>query len=214
MKLRTELQLQEFLDGDLGWRIKEIDYTETAIRRATGSAQVALTRSGVALLYAHWEGFVKCSSEAFLNFVLSKNLKYKQLRPCFIAHGIAHQLELLSSSKRHDKRSEAITFIVKQLELPAKYSWQSIVRTEGNLNGDAFKNITAAIGLDSTKYETRFKWIDVELVARRNRIAHGERLEVAPSLFPTLSHETLKLLRWFKTDIENGAATKMYLTTP
>ena len=28
MKLRTELELQEYLDYELAWRIKEIDYTK------------------------------------------------------------------------------------------------------------------------------------------------------------------------------------------
>ena len=56
MKLRTELDLQEHLDVALGWRIKEIDYTKTAVDRSSGDAQMAVAHAGLALLYAYWEG--------------------------------------------------------------------------------------------------------------------------------------------------------------
>lgn len=211
MKLRTVLQLQEYLDNEYAWRVKEIDYAQTAVRRASGSAQVTLTRAGVALLYAHWEGFVKCAAEALLNFIVCRSLKYKDLQSCFIAHGMAHHLELLSSSLKHNRRSESVQFILNNLDSRAKFPWANIISTHGNLSADVFNNIAAAIAIDSTKYEPRRNWIDKELLANRNKIAHGERLSIQPDQFPTLASETLTLLRWFKTDIENSIVLKTYL---
>ncbi len=74
-----------------------------------------------------------------------------------------------------------------------------------------FRSVVAAIAIDPAKYASRYNWIDKVLLARRNQIAHGERLEFDANEFPTLADETLMLLRWFKDDIENSVATKAYL---
>jgi hypothetical protein len=189
------------------------DYTKTAVQRATGSAQQAVARAGLALLYAHWEGFVKGSSEALLNFVLYKRFKFRQLRPCFIAHGLALHLDVLVASHKHHRRFESIKFMVEKLDEQAVFPWKDVIRTQGNLSSEVFRSVVAAIAIDPLKYESRYNWIDKVLLARRNRIAHGERMEFSASEFPSLADETLTLLRWFKTDIENSVATKAYLAT-
>ena len=121
MRLRTVLELQEYLDHELAWRVKEIDYTKTAVHRASGNAQSAVARAGLALLYAHWEGFVKGASEALLNFVLYRRFRFRQLRPCFIAHGLALHLDVLAASRMHDKRLESIQFVVEKLDEQASF---------------------------------------------------------------------------------------------
>jgi hypothetical protein len=213
MTLRTTLELQEYLDHDLAWRVQEIDYTKTAVQRASGNAQLAVARAGLALLYAHWEGFVKGAAEALLNFVLHKKFKYRQLQPCFIAHGLAMHLDVLVASNKHHIRLETVQFVVEKLNQQASFPWKDVIRTQGNLSSEVFQSVAAAIAIDPARYETRYNWIDKMLVARRNRIAHGERMEFSASEFPSLADETLTLLRWFKTDIENSAATKAYLAT-
>jgi hypothetical protein len=74
--------------------------------------------------------------------------------------------------------------------------------------------VVAAIAVDPARYESRYNWMDKVLLARRNRIAHGERMEFSATEFPSLADETLTLLRWFKTDIENSVATRAYLAAP
>lgn len=211
MRLRTEMELQEYLDYELAWRLREIDYTKTAVRRASGNAQLAVARAGLALLYAHWEGFVKAASEALLNFVLHRRFKYRQLRPCFIAHGLAMHLDVLVESNKHHKRFDCMRFVVEKLDEQANFPWEDVIRTQGNLSSAVFQSIVAAIAIDPAKYQSRYNWIDKVLLERRNRIAHGERMEFSASEFPGLADETLTLLRWFKTDIENSVATKAYL---
>jgi hypothetical protein len=211
MKLRTVLELQEYLDHELAWRVREIDYTKTAVQRASGNAQLAVSRAGLALLYAHWEGFVKGASEALLNFVLNRRFKYRQLRPCFIAHGLAVHLDVLETSHKHNRRLEAVQFVVEKLDEQANFPWKDVIRTQGNLSSEVFRSVVAAIAINPARYESRYNWIDKVLLARRNRIAHGERMEFSASEFPNLADETLILLRWFKNDIENSVATKAYL---
>ncbi len=127
MTLRTVLELQEYLDQDLGWRLREIDYTKTAVRRASGNAQSAVARAGLALLYAHWEEFVKGASEAFLNFVLHRKCKYSQLRPCFMVHGLAKHLEVFETSRKHQRRIEVVQFLVEKLDEQAKFPCKDVI---------------------------------------------------------------------------------------
>jgi MAE_28990/MAE_18760-like HEPN len=214
MRLRTVVDLQTYLDCDFAWRVREIDYTKTIVQRASGNAQITVARAGLALLYAHWEGFVKSASEALLNFVLYRKHKYRQLRPCFIAHGLGRHLDLLVESHKHHRRFESIQFVVEKLDEEAKFPWKDVIRTQGNLSSEVFQSVVAAIAIDPTKYESRYNWMDRVLLARRNRIAHGEQMEFSASEFPTLADDTLVLLRWFKTDIENSVAIKSYMAGP
>ena len=44
----------------------------------------SLRRAGVALLYAHWEGFTKEACQAYLEFVVKRKLKYGEMSDAFI----------------------------------------------------------------------------------------------------------------------------------
>ena len=57
-KIRTLTQLQDALDGEMGWRIKEISALKIAAKVA-GVDRTAFVRAGIAMVYAHWEGFKK-----------------------------------------------------------------------------------------------------------------------------------------------------------
>ena len=48
---------------------------------------------------------------------------------------------------------------------------------------------------------------------RRNGIAHGEYLDLSGEDFRTLADEVIKLLRMYKTDIENLASSDAYRST-
>ena len=70
MKIRTADQLQEVLDAEFSWRLKEIADIRSAAESAKLGSQKTLIRAGVALLYAHWEGFIKKSTTAYINYVV------------------------------------------------------------------------------------------------------------------------------------------------
>jgi MAE_28990/MAE_18760-like HEPN len=81
-KIRTVTQLQEALDAEMGWRIKEISAFKLASKTEEGGRRV-FVRAGVALVYAHWEGFIKAASEAYLDFVDNQGHMYRELKSCF-----------------------------------------------------------------------------------------------------------------------------------
>ncbi len=83
-KIRTLTQLRNFLDREFLWRLKEIADLKSSVRSSSSLRCKTLTRAGVPLLYAHWEGFVKNSSLGYVNFVSSQRLRYEELASCFI----------------------------------------------------------------------------------------------------------------------------------
>jgi hypothetical protein len=100
IKVRTEAQMLELLDKDFAWRLKEIADIRSSIPNAAGTKEKALLRAGVALLYAHWEGFIKTSSEYYLSFVSNQRLRYEQLKSCFIVFGLKKELNFIIDSKK------------------------------------------------------------------------------------------------------------------
>jgi MAE_28990/MAE_18760-like HEPN len=64
-RLQTQNQLQDFLDAELSWRVKEISTLKAAIKSSAFISEQTLVRASVALLYAHWEGFIKSAATGY-----------------------------------------------------------------------------------------------------------------------------------------------------
>ena len=57
--VRTLNLLQDYLDKEISWRIKEIADMKIAVCRIETVSKKTVIRAATPLLYAHWEGFVK-----------------------------------------------------------------------------------------------------------------------------------------------------------
>lgn len=208
-KIRTLIQLQETLDSEMGWRIKEIsDFKLVTKKQPTASH--TFTRAGVALVYAHWEGFIKAASEAYLNFVENQGHIYRDLKICFAVFGLKARLSLLDTGRKAKSNIEALEFVFSEIDKPAKMNMSSAINTEANLTSNVFANIAASIDISISPYETKFNLIDESLVSRRNKVAHGEYLDLSPEDFMVLADEILQMMRTYKTDIENSASLQSY----
>lgn len=210
--VRTLLQLQDAMDNELGWRIKEVGTFRVESAKG-GEKSRAFTRAGVALLYAHWEGFVKRSAELYLEYVSNLGLRYEELTACFIVFGLKGKLNTLSGSRKTTTNIEAVNFIRESLGQVAALKLSGAVNTESNLSSIVFENIANSVGVSTTPYETKFKLIDSSLVERRNKIAHGEFLDLKSGDFGPLVDEILDLMRRFKNDLINAAVTEAYRNT-
>jgi len=212
-KIRTLSQLQEALDTEMAWRIKEI----AAFKIATKSNDInraVFVRAGIALVYAHWEGFIKSSSEHYLNFVDNQGHSYRDLKTCFGIFGLKGKLTTLVDSRKAKANAEAFDFILAEMDKPARMNMSSAIETGSNLTSKVFSNIAASLDIALASYETKFNLIDESLVNRRNKVAHGEFLDLDSEAFLTLADEVLQLMRAYKTDIENGASMTAYRRPP
>jgi hypothetical protein len=209
-KIRTLDQLQDKLDSELGWRVKEILSLRTSIVSAKSLSQATMIRAGIALLYAHWEGFIKSSSVAYAEYVSTRGLKFKELIPCFVVLGLRGNLDLLGASKKALASQEALSFIQTKLSETATFNLTTAIDTESNLSSTVFENISYSIGIETSLYSSYYNLIDTSLLKRRNKIAHGEYLDINAAEWKSLSENVLNLLRSYKTDIQNAATLAVY----
>lgn len=207
--IRTLSQLQDALDSEMGWRLKEIVAFRVASK--TGSPERKFfIRAGVALVYAHWEGFIKTSSEQYLNFVHHRGCTYRELKSCFAVFGLKSKLQMLTESRKSGSNVEAFDFILSEMGQPAYMQMSSAIDTGSNLTSKVFTNIATSLDIDVGRYSTKFNLIDESLVSRRNKVAHGEYMDLGGKEFGELVDEVLQLMRDYKTDLLNAASMETY----
>lgn len=210
MRLRTIVDLQSLLDTERAWRLKEIADLKITVRGSEVIRRDTLIRAGIALLYAHWEGFTKNAIGAYIDFVNEQNHRYEELATCFIALGTKRRLSDLTESNTSKANVEAIEFIRAHLSKTAQLPKGSTVNAKSNLNSIVFANLMSTIGLSPKDYVARYNLIDRELLKKRNAIAHGSYVDLDPTSFRVLADDVLKLINDVKTDIENAATLKAY----
>lgn len=209
-KIRTLAELQDCLDKNYSWRIKEIATLKLVAHGNSALNQSTVIRAGVPLVYAHWEGFIKQSSQDYLKFVASQRLKYDQLTSCFVVFGVKKHLSTIVGARKSSINIEAVDFFRSRLADRADLSLSNAIDAKSNLNSETFENIALSIGVSAKSYDAYYNLIDESLLSRRNGIAHGEYLDLTAESFRTLSDDVIKLLRMYKTDIENLASTAAY----
>ncbi|XQZ30747.1 hypothetical protein E2976_00020 (plasmid) [Paracoccus yeei] len=201
--------MQDAMDREMAWRLKEVKAFSVA-SKANGPERRYFIRAGVALLYAHWEGFVKTSSEQYLSFVGNRGLKYNELKSCFSIFGLKSKLNTLAISRQSLANVDAFDFILLELDKTARLQLGSAINTESNLTSKVFSNIAVSLDINIASYASRFNLIDESLVNRRNKIAHGEFLDIGGKEFGELLDAVLQIMREYKTDLQNAASTEAY----
>jgi hypothetical protein len=212
-KLRTTRDIQNYLEKELGWRIQEIANLKKVIPLVDSIQTRSLLRAGIPILYAHWEGFVKKSSEAYLNFIAHKKLSYRELKTCFILFGLKKEIKQLVEINKITPNIQVAEFFLTQLDNKAKIFYEGVIDTQSNLSSLVFEEIAISIGIDPMPYKLKYKLIDESLLKRRNQIAHGEHLDIDTQGYQNLSDEVVALLRAYKTDIENSISQNLWKKT-
>jgi hypothetical protein len=213
MSVRTLEQLSDKLAEEIVWRKKEL----TAIRLMieSGSLSIdrrtALLRGGVALLYAHWEGFIKAASKLYLEFIHYQRLTYSQLSKNFIAVGIRNLLNKGNQSSKIRFHLDVVDFFSNRINQRSNLPYKDGVNTKSNLSSDVFKEIIETLGLDYSEFETKQMLIDELLLKNRNTIAHGEYLLITLDEYLELHNQILQIIERYRTQVENAAALKHYL---
>jgi hypothetical protein len=206
MKVRTEAQLLETVDADLIWRKKELTQFKFLLESSAGreDRQKALLRTAVALLYAHWEGFIKTASLAYLEFVASQRLSYDKLALSFLALAARKVLNPATGAKKLRLHLEVTKFFRSGLSEQSSLPYKDGINTKSNLSSDVLREIIDTLGLDYTPFETKTHLIDESLLWSRNTIAHGEYLTVTEGHYEEIAREVLGMMDNFRTQVENA----------
>lgn len=211
-KNRTLLDLQDNIDRDFAWRIQELSLLKSKIPNTPNRdpLQDVLIRAGVTMLYAHWEGFVKCAAENYLNYVSLKRLRHDQLESCFVALCLKKKINEMDNTNRFDLQTAAVDFMLQQLNERAYIPYEGIIQTKSNLSFFVFRDICTVIGIDYKKYQLKENLIDQELLQFRNSIAHGKYLSMKFNEYLDIYDKVIEMMRDIKDDILNAATTENF----
>jgi hypothetical protein len=212
LKIRTLDHLADRLAFELAWRKKELSVLLSIVRdsKAKPGKAEALLRSGLTVLYAHWEGFIRASASSYVEFVARRGLKYRNLKVSFRALAARPLLSAATESSRIEKMIDAVSFLLEQQEERSQIPFKDAIRTRSNLNSRVLKEIVTVLDLDYGPYVTKEKLIDHSLLHFRNNIAHGKGLCPSLEQVEGLYSEIIALMDLFKNQVENAAATEAY----
>ncbi|OGP53347.1 MAG: hypothetical protein A2Y65_05520 [Deltaproteobacteria bacterium RBG_13_52_11] len=210
MSIRTEENLFDRLAEDLIWRKREITILRWLMEKASPDRLGPLLRSTVALVYAHWEGFIKTAGTAYLEFVHFRRLKHSELAPNFVALAARSMLRRAGATNKVAAHLEVTKFFLSRLNEQSRLPYRDGVDRGGNLSSGLLKEIVETLGLEFTPFETKVHLIDERLLRARNTIAHGEYLVVDVAAVDELAEEVLGMLEAFRAQIDNAAALGTY----
>jgi len=123
MKIRTTEQLIDKIASESSWRRKELTDMRYVIQDAkiSRTRREAMTRAAVALLYAHWEGFIKIIAESYLEFVAMQRCKHSELASNMLAIVLRSKLSAAQRSKKIDTHIGVVEFFNKEMDTNVPY---------------------------------------------------------------------------------------------
>jgi hypothetical protein len=211
MKIRTLEQLSDKLSEELAWRKKELSILKSLIdsKSFESAKRNALLRSGITMLYAHWEGFVKVAANSYVEFVAMQKLPYNQLANNFIALAMKDQLDQARETEKATIYNEVAEFFMTKLNDRSVIKYEFRIATS-NLSSSVFKEIMCMIGLDYSFYESKEVLIDEQLLKNRNIIAHGNYLDIDEKRYDEWHTKVIEMMDTLKNQIDNAASIKQY----
>ena len=213
MKIRTIDELQDYIDKEHSWRRKELTTIKSNIFVSRSFAKNTALRSGIALLYAHWEGMIKNVATAYLSYVSAQKLYYRDLKNNFWSIVLKNNLEAFDDTRKSSKHNRIVRNIRNMGDQKANIPYEDIIKTKSNLNSSIFKEIMETIGLDYSQYEGNFKLLDEVLLKMRNEIAHGEKpeyMDLDEERFNEIYDKITNMMNMFNTQIINAACLKEF----
>lgn len=213
MKTRSKEELVDCLNSISKWRKKEL-ITLDGMAKDKKSCQSIFLRTSIVIAYAHWEGFVKEASLAYLTFLSTIKPRLDSMSENFVALYCRDILVNSSkTTKKINRHIDVVSLFTKEMPLGIKYDKDLRIDTESNLNGEVFENICLSLGINYRAFwSTKKPFIDA-LVENRCKIAHGENFTVDKKYAIEVIDFSIKAIQWFKTDIENAVIQEAYLCT-
>lgn len=228
IKIRSLEELNEKLDEDIQWRKKEIADIKTLCRLHPEAG--CLLRSGFTLTCAHFEGFIRYASNAYIAFISSQEILCSDLRmelSGILVRRAKHAL--FNNGSRKVKLSvvnqvlaEYDEILTKPFYIKLDDSMSPVIEeddlalpTEGNPKPDVLQEITTVLRLDYSKlFELRSQFIDRQLLNPRHHIVHGSRWNISFGDLEEASNYVLEMLEFYNDEIINAAENNLHCVAP
>ena len=211
MNIKSSERFFDIISEDLVWRKKELTSIRSRVDLAKNKQlQDFEIRAGILLLYAHWEGFTKYSTDCYLNYVKNKKLKYNELSNNLLALSLKSYIHELNTNFQHKLHADFLNFIENGLDDRAKWNLESAIDTKSNLNSEVLENILSVIGIPKIYFELKFKLLDEQLLKNRNSIAHGNYLLIDKKEYFNIHKEIFTLINVLFNELTNLVTMEKY----
>lgn len=209
MKIKTIETLEDALDKHLAWRKQEMLNLKTLIDRGD-DARIMLIRAGMALLCAHFEGFIKDASYDYLSFVANQNICYKDLQEVFSIWKIHSLIEECAKSSKYSIQARVLEKYNALSSEPFSINKKSMINTHSNPSTEVLKELLLTLGVETDIFRTKANYIDSSLLANRHSIVHGERTNLAYDDFSVTFDIIMRILDDYKDFLIDAAAEEAY----
>lgn len=213
VRIRNLSTLEDKIDEDLAWRKKEIIDIDVLLDNKDFKNKNVLLRSGISLLSAHWEGFIRTASNLYVIYICDQKLINRDLKINFLALMAKKDIGIKSQSKKSSVHMELINKIenLKDEKFYIKYTEnERIINTDSNLSYNLFEEILKTLNIEN-KYELKKNYIDRELLKKRHQVVHGEKTFLEHDDFKSTMDIIFQIMEEFKTDLIVSATNKNYL---
>lgn len=213
IKIKTIEKLEELLTQDLAWRKKEMLSLKILVERDEVNEPILL-RAGIALLCAHFEGFIKKASNCYIGYVSEKKKTYSELKENFAALKMQKEFESCAKSDKHSVHKKLLIMHdnLATKKFAEKYNENSpFISTHSNPSSTELKEILDTIGIVSDIFETKATYIDSSLLEKRHRVVHGDRSDLDKEDFLTTFEIIIKLIDDYKDLIIDAADNEKYM---
>jgi len=243
---RSYNDVNTYLTNELIWRKKEVSdlfiaYQTIAAHQGKNNAD-SILKSLILIIYSNWEGFVKDSLKAYLNFLCTQRLKVIDLHSnlqalclkdaislCLDEENDNHLMPELQVMKKLIKHSNT-QFNLKSI----KDNKLNIIDTQSNLSSKIYGRLLDIVGLKtypcfketqsrkdylndgSDKDYGNFSYlIDYQLINIRNSFAHGERFinKIDLQKVQEISQQIDSIMDDLQELIEDSIIYKYYLAS-
>lgn len=216
MKIRTIEKLEDQIDRDLAWRKFELLKLKLAMKHEEiPLGRETLLRASIALLCAHWEGFIRSVANYYVVYVCGQKINNNLLTDNFFA--LTLKKDIVNSGKS-SKNSVHVNLLGKIEENRSKNFFikfndvdgERIINTESNLSYELFSEILKSINIDNI-YQTKQNYIDSEMLKNRHSVVHGEKINLEDFDFNETYEQVVEIMESFKEQVLYAASNMNYL---
>ena len=212
MNFKSKESLIDFIDQQSQKRKRELISISQALKTNREHEQRFLCRSAIVLSYAHWEGFIKDVSVAYVEYVAFKAPRFEQLTSNFQALAFKTKITVCGkATRRIQPHLELLQEILDYQQKKVSIDPQKCIDTESNLDSTVFENICRTVGIEYELYWSTYSHFIDDLVKTRCMIAHGELVEAESKHTAEIIKFTQTSIDKFGGDISNAAVRETYL---
>lgn len=208
-KIETVEMLETKLQKDLAWRKKEMLSIKMMAEKGDANESILL-RSGITMLCAHFEGFIKFASNCYVKFVSAQKIKNRLLKDNFMAFNLTSVMKKCSNTEKISAYQNVVDKVRTIYDEPFNEK-KDVISTHSNPSSTELKEIVASIGLETDIFDLKANYIDSNLLSNRHKVIHGERYPIDKEDFKKTFDVIMELIEKYEELIVQAADGKKFL---